>query len=41
MFDETWVLKFRAVDGSNKTLSLSESKLNIVMKSGGKTKEAA
>lgn len=41
MFDETYVLKLRAVDGSNKTLSLSESKLNIVMKSGGKTKEAA
>lgn len=41
LFDETYVLNFRAADGSNKTLSLSESKLNIVMKSGGKTKEAA
>lgn len=41
VFDETYTVKFKAADGSNRTLSESESKLGIVMEKGGKTWEAA
>ena len=40
IFDETYIVRFRAVDGSNRTLPESESKLGIVMKNGNKTWEA-
>lgn len=40
VFKETYVVSFKASDGSNKIVSESESKLSIILKKSGKTKEA-
>ncbi len=39
LFDETYIVKFRATDGSNKTLSQTHCKLSVKIKKNNKTLE--
>ena len=39
LFDETYIVKFRATDGSNKTISQTDCKLSVKIKKNGKMQE--